>query len=83
MKKKKIIIYSAIGMVVLAFGLHFLLKSSPKDGFRLETTKLSTNKISTSVTATGTIEPITEVEVGTQVSGIISKIYVDFNSVVK
>jgi HlyD family secretion protein len=39
--------------------------------------------ISTSITATGTIEPVTEVEVGTQVSGIIDKIYVDFNSEVK
>ena len=39
--------------------------------------------ISTSITATGTIEPVTEVEVGTQVSGIIDKIYVDYNSVVK
>ena len=39
--------------------------------------------ISTSVTATGTIEPVTEVEVGTQVSGIIDKIYVDYNSEVK
>ncbi len=39
--------------------------------------------VSTSVTATGTIEPVTKVEVGTQVSGIISKIYVDYNSVVK
>lgn len=38
--------------------------------------------ISTSVTATGTIEPVTKVEVGTQVSGIINKIYVDYNSVV-
>lgn len=36
-----------------------------------------------SITATGTIEPIIQVEVGTQVSGIISKIYVDFNSQVK
>lgn len=36
--------------------------------------------ISTSVTATGTIEPVTKVEVGTQVSGIIDKIYVDYNS---
>ena len=36
--------------------------------------------ISTSVTATGTIEPVTQVEVGTQVSGIIDKIYVDYNS---
>ena len=39
--------------------------------------------ISTSITATGTIEPVTEVEVGTQVSGIIDKIYVDYNSEVK
>ncbi|HEY5508184.1 MAG TPA: efflux RND transporter periplasmic adaptor subunit, partial [Paludibacter sp.] len=45
--------------------------------------KLSLNKITTSVTATGTIAPIIEIAVGTQVSGIISKIYVDFNSVVK
>ena len=34
------------------------------------------------MTATGTIEPVIEVEVGTQVSGIIDKIYVDYNSVV-
>ncbi len=39
--------------------------------------------ITTSVTATGTIEPVTSVEVGTQVSGIVSKLYVDYNSVVK
>ena len=35
------------------------------------------------VTATGTIEPVTEVEVGTQVSGIIAKLYADYNSTVK
>jgi len=39
--------------------------------------------ICSGVTATGTIEPVTKVEVGTQVSGIISKVYVDYNSVVK
>ncbi|MCI5777351.1 MAG: efflux RND transporter periplasmic adaptor subunit [Bacteroidales bacterium] len=39
--------------------------------------------VSTSVTATGAIEPVTKVEVGTQVSGIIDKIYVDFNSQVR
>lgn len=83
MKKKKIIIISAICIVVLATCGHFLLKASPKDSFKLETTKITTGKISTSVTATGTIEPITEVEVGTQVSGKISKLYVDYNSVVK
>jgi HlyD family secretion protein len=47
------------------------------------TTTLSDEKISSSVTATGTIEPITEVTVGTQVSGKVAKIYVDYNSVVK
>ena len=39
--------------------------------------------VSTSVTATGAIEPVTKVEVGTQVSGIIDKIHVDFNSQVR
>ena len=41
------------------------------------------HNLSVSITATGTIEPVTSVEVGTQVSGIIDKIYVDYNSVVK
>lgn len=40
-------------------------------------------KIQTTITATGTIEPVTSVTVGTQVSGIVSKLYVDYNSVVK
>lgn len=44
---------------------------------------VSRQDIATSVTATGTIEPVTKVEVGTQVSGIIDKIYVDYNSEVK
>lgn len=39
--------------------------------------------VTTSITATGTIEPVTKVEVGTQVSGIIDRIYVDYNSEVK
>ena len=45
------------------------------------TTPVEKQNISTSITATGTIEPVTEVEVGTQVSGIIDRIYVDYNSV--
>lgn len=83
MKKNKIIIISAISVIVVAIGLYFFLKASPKDAYRLETSKVSLNKITTTVTATGTIAPIIEIAVGTQVSGIISKIYVDFNSVVK
>lgn len=49
----------------------------------IETEQVKRADISTSVTATGTIEPVTEVEVGTQVSGIIDRIYVDYNSEVK
>jgi HlyD family secretion protein len=83
MKNKKIIIISVVCAVVMAVGFYFFKKGSPKDAFRFETTKMSYNKITTTVTATGTIDPITEITVGTQVSGIISKIYVDYNSVVK
>ncbi len=46
------------------------------------TAEASYQDVNTSITATGTIEPVTKVEVGTQVSGIIDKIYVDYNSVV-
>ena len=46
-------------------------------------TEVQKQDITTSVTATGTIEPVTSVDVGTQVSGIVSKLYVDYNSVVK
>lgn len=49
----------------------------------VETAKVTRKDLSRVVTATGTVEPITKVEVGTQVSGIISKIYVDYNSEVK
>lgn len=49
----------------------------------LETAKVTRTSISNVVTATGTVEPVTEVEVGTQVSGIIDKLYADYNDVVK
>jgi HlyD family secretion protein len=83
MKKKKVIISSVVVLVAVAIGAHFLLKTSPKDAFKLETTSIRLDKISSTVTATGTIEPITEVTVGTQVSGKVAKIFVDYNSVVK
>ncbi|MCR5395695.1 MAG: efflux RND transporter periplasmic adaptor subunit [Bacteroidales bacterium] len=47
------------------------------------TEQVKRGDVSTSITATGTIEPVTKVEVGTQVSGIISRIYVDYNDEVK
>lgn len=58
--------------------------ASCNEGIKIvySTAPVEKQNISTSITATGTIEPVTEVEVGTQVSGIIDKIYVDYNSVV-
>jgi Membrane-fusion protein len=49
----------------------------------LVSTKVSLETIATTISATGTLEPVDQVEVGTQVSGDISKIYVDFNSKVE
>ena len=54
-----------------------------KQEVKYETAVVGRQDIADFVTATGSIEPVTEVEVGTQVSGIIDKIYVDYNTVVK
>ena len=51
--------------------------------FSYNEAEVAKQDIVTSVTATGTIEPVTSVDVGTQVSGIVSKLYVDYNSTVK
>ncbi len=67
--------------VLSALALTLMLTScGKKQQLRFETAKAEIGNISTSVTATGTIEPVTKVDVGTQVSGIIDKIYVDYNS---
>lgn len=58
-------------------------RSTPMQESRYQTETVTRAPLSASVTATGTIEPILQVEVGTQVSGIIAKIYADYNSVVK
>ncbi|WP_289159943.1 efflux RND transporter periplasmic adaptor subunit [uncultured Parabacteroides sp.] len=79
---KKLIIGIA-GVLVVAGGIWFFTGKTSKGGIRLETAKVGRSSISNTVTATGTVEPVTEVEVGTQVSGIIDKLYADYNDVVK
>ena len=83
MKKKTIIILVLIALL-LALAAFFLLgKKKAESKISFQTTEVTTADISTSITATGTIEAVTTVEVGTQVSGIVNKLYVDYNSVVK
>lgn len=59
-----------------------LCACSQQPKVKLVTAKVSTGDISESVTATGTVESVTQVDVGTQVTGIIDKLYADYNSVV-
>ena len=82
MKKKKI--WWAVGAVVLiALAVWLLSGGKKEEKVSFETAKIEKQDIHTSITATGTIEPVTSVTVGTQVSGIVAKLYVDYNSVVK
>ncbi len=69
--------FTTLGLSLLA-----LAGCSSKEKITLETTKVETGEISESVTATGTVESVTQVDVGTQVTGIVDKLYADYNSVV-
>ncbi|MBQ2811362.1 MAG: efflux RND transporter periplasmic adaptor subunit [Alphaproteobacteria bacterium] len=68
-------------VVVCALGIYFLRAKNEKVEF--VTSKLAQGKISQTVTASGVINPLSTVIIGTQVSGTIKEIYVDFNSEVK
>lgn len=82
MKNKKLIITIAAVLVVGVIAW-LLWGAKPKHKVTYETAQVAKGNINTSVTATGTVEPVTQVEVGTQVSGIVNKLYVDYNSEVK
>ncbi len=81
MKKKIILIIIAV-IVVAGAAIWIFGERKANTQITFVTTPVVKSDISNSVTATGTIEPVTEVEVGTQVSGIIDKLYADYNSVV-
>ena len=82
MKKNKNIIIISIVVVVLAIVGYSFMKGGDAIIIEAKTVVAKKADVTTMVTATGTIEPITQVEVGTQVSGVVEKIYVDYNSVV-
>ena len=82
MKKKTIWIIIGV-LAVIAIAVYMLSGGKKEQTVSFDTTKVERQNIQTTITATGTIEPVTSVTVGTQVSGIVSKLYVDYNSVVK
>ena len=82
MKNKKI--WIGVGVIAIIAVIAWLMSGGKKEEkVEFETAKVERQDIHTTITATGTIEPVTSVTVGTQVSGIVSKLYVDYNSVVK
>lgn len=81
MKSKKIITILISIIVLIGLIWYFFLRTTEQP-LVLTTEKPTIGEISTSVTATGTIQPVDTVSVGTQVSGTISALYADFNSTV-
>ncbi|OUO50823.1 efflux transporter periplasmic adaptor subunit [Parabacteroides sp. An277] len=80
---KKTGIIGLVGVIVIVGGVFAFMGKKSSNGMKLETGVVGRTSITNVVTATGTVEPVTEVDVGTQVSGIIDKLYVDYNDVVK
>ena len=83
MKNKKTWIIVAVVAVIGVIAYLLLSGGKKEQKVEFETAQVTKGNIQTTITATGTIEPVTSVTVGTQVSGIVSKLYVDYNSVVK
>ncbi|RLD57580.1 MAG: efflux RND transporter periplasmic adaptor subunit [Bacteroidetes bacterium] len=80
--KRRLIIISGI-IIVSIIVVIFIFRKSNNSNVVFKTTQVERGDISTTITATGTLEAITTVQVGTQVSGVIRNIAVDFNSIVK
>lgn len=80
-KKKTLVIVAVTAIAALAVWL--LSGGKKEEKITFDTAAVAPANIMNSITATGTIEPVTSVTVGTQVSGIVSKLFVDYNSVVK
>lgn len=82
MNKKKALVIAAV-VAIAALAVWLLSDGKKEEKITFDTAAVAPANIMNSITATGTIEPVTSVTVGTQVSGIVSKLFVDYNSVVK
>lgn len=84
MKKKTMVWIAVVAIVAVAIGIFIFGEGGKsKQTIAFETVKIARGNVAESITATGTVKPVTEVEVGTQVSGIIDKLYADYNTEVK
>lgn len=81
--KKRLIIWGIVGAILILLVIFMMMGKGKGSFVMLETDAARTDSIEITVTATGEIQPVYKVEVGTQVSGIVEKLYVDYNSHVK
>lgn len=82
MNKKKALVIAAVAAIA-TLAVWLLSGGKKEEKITFDTAAVAPANIMNSITATGTIEPVTSVTVGTQVSGIVSKLFVDYNSVVR
>lgn len=82
MNKKKALVIAAVAAIA-TLAVWLLSGGKKEEKITFDTAAVAPENIMNSITATGTIEPVTSVTVGTQVSGIVNKLFVDYNSVVK
>jgi HlyD family secretion protein len=80
---KKIYLYIILAIAVFGATGYFFIKNNSAKEIKYRTEKIGYGNVVVQVRATGTVNPVTTVQVGSQVSGTISKIYVDFNSIVR
>lgn len=80
---RRIILIVAVLVIGLAIGGYVFFNGERKAPVRYRTATVERGSVVSVVTATGTINPVVSVQVGTQVSGMIKSLHADFNSVVK
>ena len=83
MKKRTKIILALLALLIVAGIIATVVNKGKNEVINFQTAQVEPGEISTTITATGTIEPVKTVDVGTQVSGIVKRLYVDYNSVVR
>ena len=79
---KRILIF-ALALCIAGAGYYFWKQRSSQAKVSLQTAQVERADITLNITATGRVQPIDQVEIGTEVSGTVSKIYADFNQAVR
>ena len=80
---RRILLITAVLLVGLAIGGYVFFNGERKAPIRYRTAAIERGAVVSIVTATGSINPVVSVQVGTQVSGMIKSLHADFNSIVK